>query len=120
MKCEDSDCTGVHNHLRPSAQQCSTFRARKRVWQSRSLARQIMRGDQIRNVPNHHLGMARLKEWMGNPRPPERELSLIREDSPYVYVVTGQRGHLYLLSTDPMDYGWETHSENTARRRLEA
>lgn len=85
------------------------------VIKARAAARNLMRGKQIRDLGDHHAGMAKLKEWMGDPRPEGMTLSLVG-DGPACYDGTS-KGRAYRLSADPRDYVWESFRENVARRR---
>ncbi len=76
-------------------------------------AKRLQRGEQIKHYPAHHLAMAYLK----GPRPEGATLSLINPDSPSCYVGIGTRNELYVLSTNPNDYVWETLSANIKRGR---
>ncbi len=87
--------------------------------QARMYANQIKRGDQIKNAPCHHIGMAELKSQMGDPRPEGMTLSRINDDGPSVYLgYDYRRGRRinYRLSTNPKDYVWESTAENLARK----
>jgi hypothetical protein len=88
----------------------------KKLQRARSLARQLMRGERILHSGNHHTGMAKLKEWMGDPRPEGMQLSLVRGGSPNAYWGRSRRETPQRLSTNPMDYAWETCAENIARK----
>jgi hypothetical protein len=83
-----------------------------------TLARRLERGDRVLDLRDHHQGMTKLKEWLGDPRPAGLELSLVDPWGPNAYLgyahPNGQRVE-YVLSTDPADYVWETHAENKAR-----
>lgn len=81
-------------------------------------AKQLQRGEQIKDPSHHHKGMAKLKEMLGDSRPEGLELSLINWDSPDAYWgwdTNKRRG--CRLSTNPIDYAWETRAENMARLR---
>jgi hypothetical protein len=114
-------------HKRTSSEYRDRANARNRIWSAdnrklkreigaRSRARQLMRGERIANQGQHHEGMAKLKEWMGDPRPEGMQLSLYRFDSPSVYEGVW-KGQPYLLSMNPLDYRWETQADNLARDR---
>ena len=85
----------------------------------RAYARQLERKEQIQNMSNHHKGMARLKEWMGDPRPEGMTLSLVNHDGPEAYDgYTHKKGKRvpYRLSTSVSDYIWESQPDNNLRR----
>lgn len=96
------------------------YRARYRAeGDARTRARQLLRGERIMNQVSHHRGMAKLKEWMGDPRPEGLTLSLINPDSPNAYwgrVAGTKGGQPYRLSTSPSDYVWETQGDNNRRK----
>jgi len=81
-----------------------------------------MRGEQIFDHASHHTGMAKLKEWMGDPRPEGMQLSLVNLQGSAMYrgwvYCNGQRLP-YLLSLDPRDYRWETPQRNALRYHRE-
>jgi len=83
---------------------------------ARSCARQLMQGERIVSVASHHRGMAKLKEWMGDPRPEGMTLSLVDPDSPSAYVGrNASTERPYILSTNPADYVWESIADNIRR-----
>lgn len=87
-------------------------------------ADKLSRGERVRQAPNHHEGMSRLKSMIGDPRPEGMTLSLISPDSPssyWGYRHKDRNGELRpaRLSTDPADYIWEDVHTNKARRTSE-
>jgi hypothetical protein len=79
------------------------------------------------------MGMAELKRQLGDPRPsaltasgkrPLYTLSLVNPDSPSAYdgyqSYPGSTRRSYRLSTSPVDYAWETRSDNLMRQPKES